>query len=339
MLKRFITGALALVLLCAPVAAAGLWPLSFTQRHDLNGNPYPGAKAYFYDAETGDPITVYREYSLATPHPNPVSADGNGVFPAVYVGTETFYRFRVTTSAGVVLSDTQTIPNIGPTDGEGGDPAEPVEATALAKTGDLKARYGTGILEGWLPLNGRTMGSATSGADYASGDNEALFLYLWAADTTLSVVGGRGANAAADWAANKRLTLPDASGRSLAGLDNMSGSARSVLTILDTLGEKTGAQAITLTAGQIPQITGTAASDGAHTHTMTAAGSSRRGSGGSNVGTSWYGSSGDTSDGGTAQVTSASSGAHTHTVTAGASSPSTVSLVQPVLGITIYIKL
>lgn len=328
MLKRLILGGLALVLaLAVPANAAGMWPLSFTQRHDLNGKPYPGAKAYFTDAETSDPIDVYREYSLATKHANPVTADGNGVFPAVFVGEQTFYRFRVTTSAGVVLSDTSTIPNVGPTDGEGGDPPEPVEATALARTGDIKARYGVGTIEGWLPMNGLTMGSAISGSNYADDNYEALFTYLWTTDTTLVVVGGRGANAAADWAANKRLTLPDFRGRGMFGLDDMGNSAAGVISGLTTLGEVMSNTGFTLAAANIPQLT--TSSNGDHTHTEERP----------NLTNSFdNGSGSETGASSKTTVNTSSAGAHTHTV--GNSSPTAVTgILPPLVGITVYIKI
>lgn len=350
MSKRLLSGALALVfVLAAPAAdAAGLWPLSYTQRHDPNGKPYPGAKAYFYDASTGDPITVYREYSLATPHANPVEADGNGAFPGVYVdGAEDFYRFRVTTAAGAVLSDDAVIPNIGPSEGEGGEPPEPVEASALAKTGDIKARYGTGTHVGWLPCNGLTMGSSLSGANFASADNEALFVFLWQADESLVVVGGRGTTAAADWTANKRLTLPDMRGRSLAGLDTMGNSAAGVFTGLDAIGEKMGGS-VTLSAGQIPQLSlqsGVTSSGGLHSHPFRVAVGSDdilNSAGGIALDatnpTNFPAYTGTPTSTAGEQIGGA--GAHTHTVTGtvGSASPTAVSTTAPAMAVSIYIK-
>src|SRR5690606_21344421 len=89
----------------------------------------------------------------------------------------------------------------------------------LFRTGDLKQRYGTGTHSGWVRANGRTIGSASSGAtERANADCEALFEHLWGADTNLSVSGGRGANAASDWAANKTIALPDFRDRVIVGL-------------------------------------------------------------------------------------------------------------------------
>ena len=74
---------------------------------------------------------------------------------------------------------------------------------------------------GWVLANGGTIGSASGNADLASADAEALFTVLWGngwTDALLPVLtsGGsastRGVSAAADWAANKRMTLPDLRG-------------------------------------------------------------------------------------------------------------------------------
>ncbi len=81
---------------------------------------------------------------------------------------------------------------------------------------------------GYVLAKGETIGSATSGADYTA-NTEPLFTLLWnnVSNAYCPVSGGRGANAAADFAANKTLTLPDErlrvpvmrdSGQTLAGL-------------------------------------------------------------------------------------------------------------------------
>lgn len=65
---------------------------------------------------------------------------------------------------------------------------------------------------GWLNLQGGTIGNAASGAGArANADTAALFAYLWnnLSNSVAPVSGGRGANAAADFAANKTITLPD----------------------------------------------------------------------------------------------------------------------------------
>lgn len=75
---------------------------------------------------------------------------------------------------------------------------------------------------GWVKANGSTIGSAASGATRANADTAALFEVLWniSAFAILTSAGAgstRGASAAADFAANKRLTLPDLRGEFIRG--------------------------------------------------------------------------------------------------------------------------
>ena len=70
---------------------------------------------------------------------------------------------------------------------------------------------------GWLAANGQTIGSASSGATFANAIYEVLYAILWLdwgqallpLQTSAGVVTPRGISAAADWAANRRLPLPD----------------------------------------------------------------------------------------------------------------------------------
>lgn len=90
-----------------------------------------------------------------------------------------------------------------------------------------------GTRAGWTRANGRTIGSASSGAtERANADASALFAYLWNnfSDTVCPVSTGRGANAAADFAANKTITLLDWRGYVPGGLDDMGNSAASRFT-------------------------------------------------------------------------------------------------------------
>lgn len=93
-------------------------------------------------------------------------------------------------------------------------------ASAVWAVGDEKRAYRTDDhvigRYTWKILDGRTIGDASSGADWANADAEALFLFLYAhvSDTYCPVSGGRGASAAADWAAHKTLTIPDSRGDS-----------------------------------------------------------------------------------------------------------------------------
>lgn len=81
---------------------------------------------------------------------------------------------------------------------------------------------------GWVEANGGTTGSAASNATLrANADTETLFTLLWALNATDFPVqtdtGGaatRGANAAADFAANRRIVVRDMRGEFIRGLDN-----------------------------------------------------------------------------------------------------------------------
>lgn len=52
---------------------------------DWNDLSVPGARAYFYEAGTTNPTTVWQNEAGTIPHASPVEADGYGVFPAIFV--------------------------------------------------------------------------------------------------------------------------------------------------------------------------------------------------------------------------------------------------------------
>jgi len=73
---------------------------------------------------------------------------------------------------------------------------------------------------GFLLCEGGTIGNAASGGTArANADTVTLYTLLWDAfaDAQLAVSGGRGANAAADYAANKTIALPNIKGKTLVG--------------------------------------------------------------------------------------------------------------------------
>lgn len=271
---------------------AGFWDQSLKQIHDLNGRPYVGARAYFFLGGTTTPITVYKSFDLGAinAHPNPLQTDGNGFWPPVFLDeANEFFRYRITTAQGVVILDADGIPIIGPSEGGGGGGTPtPVDPDSLFKTGDVKVRYGEGFLVGWVRCNGRTIGSATSGAEErANSDTQALYEYLWTADPDLVVVGGRGASSSADWAANKPLTLPDARGRALIGVDNMGNTAAGRIADANNLGWAGGASTHTLSVNEMPSHAH-GLNDPGHFHTIqpvrSQAGPITLGSGGANTG-------------------------------------------------------
>lgn len=134
-------------------------------------------------------------------------------------------------------------------------------STSTIPTGTSFDYVGTTAPTGYVMLSGRTIGSASSGAtERANADTSDLYTLLWDsfANSEASVSGGRGASAAADFAANKTIALPDARGRVIAGKDNMGGSTASRLTnagagiVGTTLGVAGGSQTHTLTTAQLP---------------------------------------------------------------------------------------
>lgn len=309
---------------------SGQWPQSFSTIQDLNGKPIVGAKAYFYAAATTTPITVYQDYGLTTPHPNPLQTDGYGRFPAVFLDEDDeFYRVRVTTPGGSILYDSDTLPIIGPSEG-GGAPPAPVDPDALYKTGDIKIRYGEGFLDGYVRCNGRSIGTATSGAtERANSDCQALYEYLWGEDPNLVVAGGRGVSANADWSANKPMDLPDFRGRPPVGLDDMGNIPAGVITGFTTLGKKVGAQTHTLVIAEMPVHDHplTINNGGAHSHQVAKGGSG----GGAGV-------QNGPPDG--TFLNTESGGAHSHTGTVGNRGGGTPhNNVQPSIAVTVYVRL
>lgn len=125
----------------------------------------------------------------------------------------------IATADGIRLQKDATLTIAGNTLG--------VDTSALscAQVGDVKMAMVSFVrhtVNGhiWCAMDGSTIGDASSGATWASADAEDLFLHLWNTSnydpSSDPVVGGKGASAAADWAAHKKLTLP--------AMDNAGGS-------------------------------------------------------------------------------------------------------------------
>lgn len=107
-------------------------------------------------------------------------------------------------------------------------------------TGDLKPTHKTTADSTWILWSDGTIGDASSGATIrANADTAALFAVYWNgySNTVCPVSTGRGANAAADFAAHKTLALPLGAGRVL-GLSG-AGSGLTSRTVGDTLGTET----------------------------------------------------------------------------------------------------
>lgn len=314
---------------------AGYWPQSRSQIHDQNGKPLIGARAFFYAGGTTTPITPYRDYGLTTQHTNPVVADGNGSFPPVYLDEDdAFYRLRVTTAGGVLIYDDDQLPIIGPSAGGGGPPPAPVDPESVSLTGDILLRWDTGLRPGFVRLNARSIGTATSGAsERANADCQPLYEYLW--NRGAAVDGGRGASAAADWSANKPLVLPDYRGRVPVGLDSMGNIAANILPGAAVLGSIGGAATVTLIEAQIPQHTHevTITEAGEHDHLQRGTGASTSGSSTSAMYSNSLAAPGN-------QIPTALAGKHSHGATAKPTGGGQAhDNVQPFMALTFYIRL
>lgn len=242
---------------------AGTINLALSQQLDEYGEPLSEGRLYFYRAGTvATPQNAYYDAALTLPLPNPYTLDAAGRIPFFFLADGSI-KVVLIDRHGTTQIEADNVPVIGSSSGGGGGGT--VDPTTVWQTGDLKARYATGVHTGFVRANGRTVGSATSGAtERANTDTQALFLHLWNEDANLSVSTGRGASAAADWAANKTIALPDLRGRVIAGLDDMGASAAGRRTVNYTgvtataLGSvSTHGESHTLTAAQIPSITST----------------------------------------------------------------------------------
>lgn len=245
-----------------------------------------------------------------------------------------------------------------------------VSGASLLSTGDIKCRYGTGSIPGYVRANSKTIGSATSGAtELANADCQSLFIYLWNTDSNLAVSSGRGASAAADWAANKTIATPDFRGTFLAGFDDMGASAASRLSglISVNIGTRGGAVSYTISQANLPNynitysglsisspnitITDTGhihgITDPTHTHSYNESANQNTGAGGGGVA-----NDGQFSASVSASSTGITINSHTTGITAALASSPTLSgtlpsggsgtpmtIFPPVLPVTIYLKL
>lgn len=236
---------------------SGSISLSMSQQFNEYGKPLAGGLLYTIQAgTTSTPQNAYQDSALTLPWPNPIILDSAGRIPQFYLADGSI-KIRLTDSAGVQQLVADNILVVGPSSGSGGGGS--VDATTVLATGDIKAKYGTGTLSGFVRANGRTIGSSTSGAtERANSDAQALFEYLWGADSSLTVSGGRGASANADWTANKTLALPDFRGSIIAGLDDMGNSASGRISafgaLATVLGSSGGSQFRTLARSDLPNV-------------------------------------------------------------------------------------
>lgn len=341
MLKRSLIWLVILAGLTLPVQAAGTLPgFSLTPQFDQNGKPAPGCKLYTVQAgTTSTPQNAYQDSGLSILMPNPMECDASARLPQFFLA-DGLIKVRLTTSTGTQIFVQDNLLVIGPSSGGGGGGGS-VDPTTILQTGAVQAYYGTGTRSGYVRLNGRTIGSATSGAtERANSDAQQLFEYLWNTDSTLTVSGGRGVSANADWLANKTLTLPDARNRVFAGLGDMGNSDAGLFSGLSfskgngvTLGSIL-AGTVTLATENLPPYTPSGSVGVNNALTQQMAGTT----GGLGVLTNgnpgysfWKDGPNNVSLGGSISAT------FTGTAQGGTSAP--VKVAQPTILMTIYIKL
>ncbi len=133
--------------------------------------------------------------------------------------------------------------------------------------GSLIAYDGSTLPNSWIWADGKTVGNALSNAtNRANEDTLELFTLIWNSYpnsvrpifNSNGTAGTRGASAAADWAANKAITVRDMRGIVPVGKDDMGGTAANRITVGGcgisgvTLGASGGAQSVVLAESNIP---------------------------------------------------------------------------------------
>lgn len=149
--------------------------------------------------------------------------------------------------------------------------------TSNFSTGDLKPTFKITADSGWVMCDDGTIGDLSSGAtSRASADTAALYALIWTNfyNTEAAVSGGRGANAVADFAAHKTISLPKMLGRvyGVAGVSTLGGSGTGAGLSPHILGKNLGAETVALLETNVPphthQVSGnTTGASANHSHT------------------------------------------------------------------------
>lgn len=178
-----------------------------------------------------------------------------------------------------------------------------------------------------VPINGSSI-ALTSGGTYNGAQYAALYSYLWTnlADAEAAVAGGRGATAVADFAANKKITLPDYRDYALIGV-----SGAGSITVS---GVKAGATTVvsTGTVGTSGSTALTEANLPPHTHPYARSGGASLN--GANVFPIFDGSSGNVN----ANTTGSTGSGTGHTHTGGTFTGDATSVLQKSAGVYWYIN-
>jgi hypothetical protein len=112
-----------------------------------------GFTAEFFLSGTTTPVTVYQDDDLAVPHPSPVVADANGVFPAVFTSGVNLIKAVVKTGSGVTFATIDPCPRTSLESGSAG-------SITFAPTDDVLATNVQDAIEevsGYFSAFGRTL--------------------------------------------------------------------------------------------------------------------------------------------------------------------------------------
>jgi hypothetical protein len=110
--------------------SAQLFYLPFNPAFTSNGLPAAGATLTFYLTGTSTPSPVFTAADLATEHPNPLSANGAGRFPAIYLDSSVTYRLVIQDRHGEVLDAIDPYTPGAEMKGDKGDKGDPGDMVA-----------------------------------------------------------------------------------------------------------------------------------------------------------------------------------------------------------------
>jgi microcystin-dependent protein len=136
------------------------------------------------------------------------------------------------------------------------DKLDALNATYLASLpppGTLRPTMRAAASTGWILWTAITIGDASSGGNYANANAADLFAVCWAMPETTTALFdstgtpvSRGANAAADFAAHRRIALPPGPGRAV----GVAGAGAGLTS--RTLGDFVGAETVSITQANLP---------------------------------------------------------------------------------------
>ena len=144
---------------------------------DSTGTPYPSAKLYFYTTGTTTLVTVYAASDLGSTLTNPVIADSNGLFPAIYLAPGATYK--------AVLKDTNDV-TVWTTDPIGSAPLTASSSTSSS----IPRSYLAGLT---MSNNGSTPNTKIDvAAGQATDTTNAVVRSLSAVSIDCSITGANG---------------------------------------------------------------------------------------------------------------------------------------------------